>query len=67
LIFPELSLMGYEPELSKELATKVDDIRLKPLQQLSDNHSIVIGVGLPLNTEGVSQIVWFYFIRIKSV
>jgi predicted amidohydrolase len=52
LIFPELSLTGYEPELSKDLATHAHDTRLKPLQQLSDNHSMVIGVGLPLNTEG---------------
>jgi predicted amidohydrolase len=52
LIFPELSLTGYEPELSKNLATDAHDIRLEPLQQLSDKHSMVIGVGLPLNTEG---------------
>jgi predicted amidohydrolase len=55
LIFPELSLTGYEPELSKDLATHAHDIRLEPLQQLSDNHSMVIGVGLPLNTkEGIT-------------
>jgi predicted amidohydrolase len=52
LIFPELSLTGYEPELSKNLATNADDIHLEPLQQLSNNHGMVIGVGLPLNTEG---------------
>jgi predicted amidohydrolase len=52
LIFPELSLTGYEPELSKDLATNADDIRLEPLQRLSNNHGTVIGVGLPLNTEG---------------
>jgi predicted amidohydrolase len=52
LIFPELSLTGYEPELSKDLATHAHDIRLELLQKLSDNHNMVIGVGLPLNTEG---------------
>jgi predicted amidohydrolase len=52
LIFPELSLTGYEPELAKDLATDAYDTRLEPLQKLSDNHSMVIGVGLPLNTEG---------------
>ena len=52
LVFPELSLTGYESELSKELATNIHDPRLEPLQQLSNNHSIVIGVGLPINTEG---------------
>jgi predicted amidohydrolase len=52
LIFPELSLTGYEPELAKDLATDAHDIRLEPLQKLSDNNSMVVGVGLPLNTEG---------------
>jgi predicted amidohydrolase len=52
LVFPELSLTGYEPELAIDLATNIHDIRLEPLQQLSNNHSMVIGVGLPLNTEG---------------
>jgi predicted amidohydrolase len=52
LVFPELSLTGYEPELAKDLATDAYDTRLEPLQKLSDNHNMVIGVGLPLNTEG---------------
>ncbi|POY37361.1 carbon-nitrogen hydrolase family protein [Solitalea longa] len=47
IVFPELSLTGYEPELAQELATTASDSRLDVLQQLSDKHSISIWVGLP--------------------
>ena len=48
LIFPELSLTGYEPTLARALATTPDDPRLAPFQMCSDADRIVIGVGLPL-------------------
>ncbi|MEZ4558647.1 MAG: carbon-nitrogen hydrolase family protein [Caldilineaceae bacterium] len=48
LIFPELSLTGYEPTLARALATTPDDPRLAPFQMCSDADLIVIGVGLPL-------------------
>lgn len=47
IIFPELSLTGYEPELAKDLATTQEDKRLDRLQVLSNRHQIVIGAGLP--------------------
>jgi predicted amidohydrolase len=47
IIFPELSLTGYEPELSKEVAINQDDSRLDDLQRISDTGHITIGVGLP--------------------
>jgi predicted amidohydrolase len=54
IIFPELSLTGYEPELAKELATDKDDIRLDVFQKISDNKHITIGVGLPTkNKDGI--------------
>jgi predicted amidohydrolase len=43
IIFPELSLTGYEPTLAKALATDEDDSRFDVLQQLSDTHQISIG------------------------
>ena len=52
IIFPELSLTGYEPALAKQLATHPDDGRLAPLQTLSDAHQITIGVGLPTKSDG---------------
>jgi predicted amidohydrolase len=47
VIFPELSLTGYEPELSKELATNQDDSRFDDFQKISDTRQITIGVGAP--------------------
>lgn len=47
IIFPELSLTGYEPSLAKELATGIADSRFDPFQQLSDTKQITIGVGVP--------------------
>ena len=48
IIFPELSLTGYEPELSKELAINLTDKRLKILKQKSDENNITIIVGAPI-------------------
>lgn len=47
IIFPELSITGYEPELAKELATNQEDRRLDDFQQISDTKQITIGVGAP--------------------
>lgn len=50
IIFPELSLTGYEPTLAKGLATTVDDKRFSVFQHCSNDHQIVIAVGAPLQT-----------------
>lgn len=48
VIFPELSLTGYEPRMAKELAMDAeDDGRLEVFQALSDERKMVIGVGAP--------------------
>jgi predicted amidohydrolase len=51
VIFPELSLTGYEPALSRELATDQVDSRLDVFQDLSDTRLITIGVGLPTKND----------------
>ncbi|WP_271768631.1 carbon-nitrogen hydrolase family protein [Aquimarina algiphila] len=51
IIFPELSLTGYEPELAKKLAIFPNDHRLDDFQKLSDQHKIVIGVGVPTKSK----------------
>lgn len=51
IIFPELSLTGYEPELAKELATTKDDNRFDEFQKISDFNKIIIGIGLPTKNE----------------
>ncbi len=52
IVFPELSLTGYEPSLAKELATHPDDERFNTFQEISDLHQITIGVGIPTKNEG---------------
>ncbi len=47
IIFPELSITGYEPELAKQLATNQDDRRFIVFQQISDRSQVTIGVGVP--------------------
>ena len=47
ILFPELSLTGYEPSLAKELAIQIDDPRLLSFQLISDQRNIKIGVGVP--------------------
>lgn len=50
LVFPELSLTGYEPELAAELAIEPTDTRLAPLRALATEHRIAVAVGAPLRT-----------------
>ncbi|MDJ1479145.1 carbon-nitrogen hydrolase family protein [Cytophagaceae bacterium YF14B1] len=47
IIFPELSITGYEPTLADALATTPDDSRFEVFQTLSDIHQIIIGIGIP--------------------
>jgi len=51
VVFPELSLTGYEPDLAESLATNQDDTRLDEMQIISNNSSITIAVGLPTRKE----------------
>ena len=50
IIFPELSITGYEPGLAKELATDKDDRRFDDFQKISDSNQITIGVGMPVKS-----------------
>lgn len=51
IIFPELSLTGYEPAFAKDLATTQDDSRLDDFQEISNASKITIGVGLPTKND----------------
>lgn len=48
IFFPELSLIGYEPQLATQLAMETSDNRLEPLRQRAKNFQIEIAVGAPL-------------------
>lgn len=47
IVFPELSLTGYEPTLVKNLAMDEGDARLNDFQAISDANGITIAVGAP--------------------
>ena len=47
IVFPELSITGYEPALAKDLAIDRDDDRFDPFQNISDSKYITIGIGAP--------------------
>ena len=49
LVFPELSLTGYEPELAAELAITLADSRLEPLVALARQHRVEVVLGAPLD------------------
>ena len=54
IIFPELSITGYEPTLAHSLAIDPSDSRFVDLQKISDQKNIMIGVGAPTKSdEGV--------------
>lgn len=51
LVFPELSITGYEPELAASLATTPDDSRFDDFQLISNGSKITIGIGAPIQAE----------------
>ncbi|RRB06570.1 carbon-nitrogen hydrolase family protein [Larkinella rosea] len=61
VIFPELSLTGYEPELANELATSPDDQRFAVFQEISDANRVTIGVGMPTKSEAGNLITLIIF------
>jgi len=61
ILFPELSITGYEPELAKELAIDYNDPLLNDFQSLSDQNNCVIAVGMPTrHTSGLCISLVFF-------
>jgi predicted amidohydrolase len=61
IVFPELSLSGYEPTLVKHLAMTSEDERLNVFKTLSTTHATTIAVGLPLKVRDGVQIAVVFF------
>lgn len=62
IVFPELSLTGYEPDLAAALAFTSGDGRLAPLRRLVTQHPIALVVGAPVrNGAGNPAIGAFVF------
>lgn len=49
LVFPELSLIGYEPDLAAEMALEVSDARMTDIADLAEEHQMHVVVGAPLS------------------
>src|SRR5690606_30158869 len=47
IIFPEMSITNYEPELATELATDIESSIFSPFQEISNANGISIGIGMP--------------------
>lgn len=52
IVFPELSLTGYEPGLAQELAVDVQDSRFDVLDAIAERADTTIVAGAPVNTTG---------------
>jgi len=61
IIFPELSLTGYEPTWAKKLAVKWDDARLDVFQEISDTRHIPSGWEYRSNAARSFASVWLFF------
>jgi predicted amidohydrolase len=59
LVFPELSITGYEPELAYSLAFYKNDKRLQPIIDSAIKNKIYVGIGAPLSTDDLPQIGLF--------
>lgn len=51
LVFPELSLTGYEPSLAKESAITIDSPIFDPIQLAARKGNMMVGVGMPILVE----------------
>jgi predicted amidohydrolase len=61
IVFPELSITGYEPTLAKSLATDVNDVRFNPFQEISNALNMIICIGVPVkagHTISIGMIVF---------
>ncbi|MEM9333355.1 MAG: carbon-nitrogen hydrolase family protein [Pseudomonadota bacterium] len=61
IVFPELSLTGYEPALAGELAFEADDSRLAIFQKDSAATGITIGIGVPTQSDDKPRISLVFF------
>lgn len=51
IIFPELSITGYEPELAEQLSIDYKDPVLDIFQKMADDNAISITVGMPTKSD----------------
>ncbi|WP_444922282.1 carbon-nitrogen hydrolase family protein [Microbulbifer sp. CnH-101-G] len=62
IVFPELSLTGYEPEIANELAFSLNDERFEVLKEAAAHYGLYIMVGAPLKGDCLPKIGAVIFI-----
>jgi predicted amidohydrolase len=67
IVFPEMSITGYERESADGLAFSLNDSRLENLQQLSVDNNIIIIAGAPIKIHFDLFIGAFIFLPNRSV
>ena len=66
VVFPELSLTGYEPTLAAATAIRADDEKLGALQQTSDGLNVAIIAGCPILSGESRPYLGAFIIRPKK-
>jgi predicted amidohydrolase len=61
IIFPELSITGYEPQLADALATDKDTNRFDDFQEISNSNHVTIGIGAPTRNKANPHISMVIF------
>ena len=61
IVFPELSLSGYEPTMAENLATYPNDSRFEIFQDISNEKGITICVGIPTRSANGNNITMLIF------
>ncbi len=57
LVFPELSLTGYELNAAVQLALKPNDPRLVPLRKMAQNYAMTAVIGMPVRLTEAPEIL----------
>lgn len=68
ILFPELSLTGYEPELASSLAfSSVEDTRLAVLKEAAQQYDLIVVIGLPYQSRQGVHIASFIIFPDQSI
>ncbi len=63
VVFPELSLTGYEPTVAMELAKDANDDELVPLLELASRSGVTIVAGCPIRSTGDKPYIGAFIVR----
>ncbi|MEM6514484.1 MAG: carbon-nitrogen hydrolase family protein [Pseudomonadota bacterium] len=61
VVFPELSLTGYEPTMADDLALSLDDPQLDRFLRASTDLGLILAIGIPMRADGKPTITQAFF------